>query len=272
VTDYFDKSLGFNALSAFIRGYVRPQTGGSGEVLYVEDSRVVAVATIRMLEKHGLTVRHVTSVEDAVAVLDMAAQQGQPPGVDVVLSDVNLKGDLYRRRSARAHPQPVSLWQGRAAGADHDRRRQSEEPGGAVARRRERPRAKANRRASADHEADVPDECRAACAQSAFQYGVNDHHGVSEHQVRLEPSWKARVGDYLSRPEMQGLSDFLRAELRAGKTIYPPPRCIFAALDATPFDHVKVVILGQDPYHGPGQAHGPCVFPCRPACRRRRRW
>jgi len=94
VTDYFDKSLGFNALSAFIRGYVRPQTGGSGEVLYVEDSRVVAVATIRMLEKHGLTVRHVTSVEDAVAVLDMAAEQGQAPGVDVVLSDVNLKGDL----------------------------------------------------------------------------------------------------------------------------------------------------------------------------------
>jgi CheY-like chemotaxis protein len=94
VTDYFDKSLGFNALSAFIRGYVRPQTGGSGEVLYVEDSRVVAVATIRMLEKHGLTVRHVTSVEDAVAVLDMAAERGQAPGVDVVLSDVNLKGEL----------------------------------------------------------------------------------------------------------------------------------------------------------------------------------
>jgi DNA-binding response OmpR family regulator len=50
VTDYFDKSLGFNALSAFIRGYVRPETQVSGEVLYVEDSRVVAVATIRMLE------------------------------------------------------------------------------------------------------------------------------------------------------------------------------------------------------------------------------
>ena len=57
---------------------------------------------------------------------------------------------------------------------------------------------------------------------------------------------------------MQGLSEFLRAELRAGKTIYPPPRCIFAALDATPFEQVKVVILGQDPYHGPGQAHGLC--------------
>jgi uracil-DNA glycosylase len=81
---------------------------------------------------------------------------------------------------------------------------------------------------------------------------------VSEHQVRLEPSWKARVGDFLSRPEMLRLSEFLRAELRAGKTIYPPPRCIFAALDATPFDQVKVVILGQDPYHGPGQAHGLC--------------
>ena len=81
---------------------------------------------------------------------------------------------------------------------------------------------------------------------------------MSEHQVRLEPSWKARVGDYLSRPEMLRLSEFLRAELRAGKTIFPPPRCIFAALDATPFEQVKVVILGQDPYHGPGQAHGLC--------------
>ena len=81
---------------------------------------------------------------------------------------------------------------------------------------------------------------------------------MTEHQVRLEPSWKARVGDYLSRPEMLRLSEFLRAELRAGKTIFPPPRCIFAALDATPFEQVKVVILGQDPYHGPGQAHGLC--------------
>ena len=94
VTDYFDKSLGFNALSAFIRGYVRPQERVSGEVLYVEDSRVVATATRRMLEKHGLTVRHVSSVEDAVAMLEMARTQGQEPGVDVVLSDVNLKGDL----------------------------------------------------------------------------------------------------------------------------------------------------------------------------------
>lgn len=94
VTDYFDKSLGFNALSEFIRGYVRPTEPASGEVLYVEDSRVVALATRRMLEKHGLTVIHVTGVEDAVALLETAQAQGRIPGADVVLSDVNLKGEL----------------------------------------------------------------------------------------------------------------------------------------------------------------------------------
>jgi CheY-like chemotaxis protein len=94
VTDYFDKSLGFTALSAFIRGYVRPESQATGEVLYVEDSRVVALATRRMLEKYGLTVLHVTSVEDAVALLETAMAQGKTPGVDVVLSDVNLKGEL----------------------------------------------------------------------------------------------------------------------------------------------------------------------------------
>ena len=81
---------------------------------------------------------------------------------------------------------------------------------------------------------------------------------MSEHALKLEPSWKARVGDYLQRPDMQALSEFLRAELKSGKTIYPPPKKIFAALDTTPFDDVKVVIIGQDPYHGPNQAHGLC--------------
>jgi len=57
---------------------------------------------------------------------------------------------------------------------------------------------------------------------------------------------------------MQALAAFLRSEKAAGKRIYPPGPKIFAALDATPFDQVKVVILGQDPYHGPGQAHGLC--------------
>ncbi|WP_049622188.1 uracil-DNA glycosylase [Frateuria defendens] len=82
-------------------------------------------------------------------------------------------------------------------------------------------------------------------------------------RIRLEPSWKARLGDYLQRPEMRALSEFLRAEKRAGKVIYPPGPEIFAAFDHTPFEAVRVVILGQDPYHGPGQAHGLC-FSVRP--------
>ena len=77
-------------------------------------------------------------------------------------------------------------------------------------------------------------------------------------RIRLEPSWKARVGDWLLRPEMRQLSAFLRTEKGAGKRIYPPASKIFTSLDATPFDAVEVVILGQDPYHGPGQAHGLC--------------
>jgi len=76
--------------------------------------------------------------------------------------------------------------------------------------------------------------------------------------IKLEPSWKSRVGDYLLRPEMRALAEFLRSEKAQGKRIYPPGPQIFAALDATPFDATQVVILGQDPYHGPGQAHGLC--------------
>jgi len=93
VTDYFDKSLGFGALATFIRGYVSPEDVLDGEVLYVEDSRVVAVATRRMLEKHGLKVTHVTSVEDALARLHVFHQDGTPPP-DVLLTDVYLKGEL----------------------------------------------------------------------------------------------------------------------------------------------------------------------------------
>lgn len=94
VTDYFDKSLGFAALGAFIRGYVRPETESGGEVLYVEDSKVVAVATRRMLEKHGLKVTHVVSVEDALALLEGYVAAGQIPGTDIVLTDVYLKGGM----------------------------------------------------------------------------------------------------------------------------------------------------------------------------------
>jgi len=86
---------------------------------------------------------------------------------------------------------------------------------------------------------------------------------VTDHPVKLEPSWKDRIGEYLARPDMRALSDFLRAEKQAGKVIYPPGPEIFAAFDHTPFDAVRVVILGQDPYHGPNQAHGLC-FSVRP--------
>jgi uracil-DNA glycosylase len=82
----------------------------------------------------------------------------------------------------------------------------------------------------------------------------------------LEASWKTRIGDYLQRPEMRALADFLRAEKQAGKVIYPPGPEIFNAFAHTPFDAVRVVILGQDPYHGPGQAHGLC-FSVRPGVR-----
>ncbi|WP_448110080.1 uracil-DNA glycosylase [Luteibacter jiangsuensis] len=84
--------------------------------------------------------------------------------------------------------------------------------------------------------------------------------------MKLEPSWKARIGAYLDRPEMLALSEFLRGEKARGKTIYPPGPDIFNAFAHTPFDKVRVVILGQDPYHGPGQAHG-LSFSVRPGVR-----
>jgi uracil-DNA glycosylase len=86
---------------------------------------------------------------------------------------------------------------------------------------------------------------------------------MNEGRVKLEPSWKERIGAYLERPEMQALSGFLRAEKQQGKVLFPPGPEIFAAFEHTPFDKVRVVILGQDPYHGPGQAHGLC-FSVRP--------
>ncbi|MGF6493735.1 uracil-DNA glycosylase [Luteibacter sp. 621] len=85
-------------------------------------------------------------------------------------------------------------------------------------------------------------------------------------RVRLESSWKERIGDYLDRPEMLALSVFLRDEKAQGKVIYPPGPEIFSAFEHTPFDKVRVVILGQDPYHGPDQAHG-LSFSVRPGVR-----
>lgn len=82
-------------------------------------------------------------------------------------------------------------------------------------------------------------------------------------ELQLEPSWKARIGDWFEREDMQQLSAVLRQRKAAGAAIYPPGKDIFAAFNATPFNAVKLVILGQDPYHGPGQAHGLC-FSVRP--------
>lgn len=76
--------------------------------------------------------------------------------------------------------------------------------------------------------------------------------------IKLEPSWLARLEDEFAKPYMTSLRQYLLARKQAGATLYPPGPMIFNALDSTPFDAVKVVILGQDPYHGPGQAHGLC--------------
>lgn len=84
------------------------------------------------------------------------------------------------------------------------------------------------------------------------------HDMDKAREIRLEPSWKARLVDEFSQPYMLALRQFLLERKRAGAAIYPPGNLIFNALDSTPFERVKVVILGQDPYHGPGQAHGLC--------------
>ncbi|MEX5592387.1 uracil-DNA glycosylase [Pseudomonas orientalis] len=77
-------------------------------------------------------------------------------------------------------------------------------------------------------------------------------------RIKLEPSWKHALREEFDKPYMGALREFLRQEHAAGKEIYPPGPLIFNALNSTPLDKVKVVILGQDPYHGPGQAHGLC--------------
>ncbi len=74
--------------------------------------------------------------------------------------------------------------------------------------------------------------------------------------IRLEPSWKVHLQDEFTKEYMQALKQFLLNEKAAGKILYPKGSEYFHALDLTPFDKVKIVILGQDPYHGPGQAHG----------------
>lgn len=75
--------------------------------------------------------------------------------------------------------------------------------------------------------------------------------------VKIESSWKQHLAEEWDKDYFVKLTDFVRQEYRT-KTIFPPAAKIFAAFDACPFDHVKVVILGQDPYHDVGQANGLC--------------
>ncbi|RJG14192.1 uracil-DNA glycosylase [Pseudomonas cavernicola] len=79
-----------------------------------------------------------------------------------------------------------------------------------------------------------------------------------DDRIKLEAGWKNALREEFDKPYMRELSEFLRDETAAGKEIYPPRPLIFNALNLTPLDQVKVVIIGQDPYHGPGQAHGLC--------------
>jgi uracil-DNA glycosylase len=74
-------------------------------------------------------------------------------------------------------------------------------------------------------------------------------------EVRLEQSWKNLLKEEFAKPYFKELTQFVRNEYRQN-TVYPPPKFIFNALDSLPVEKVKVIILGQDPYHGPGQAHG----------------
>lgn len=76
-------------------------------------------------------------------------------------------------------------------------------------------------------------------------------------EVRLEKSWQEHIGHEFSKPYFEDLVAFVRREYQQFRC-YPPGKVLFNALDLCPFDSVRVVILGQDPYHGPGQAHGLC--------------
>ena len=97
VTDYFDKALGHEALATFIRGYVQPEPVVGATILYIEDSRVVAGTTRRMLERQSLNVVHVLKAEDAFALLTAESLGLSTHKFDLVLTDVILKGELSGR-------------------------------------------------------------------------------------------------------------------------------------------------------------------------------
>jgi len=81
---------------------------------------------------------------------------------------------------------------------------------------------------------------------------------AKQAEIQLEDSWRSRLANEFEKPYFAELRQFLKTEKAAGKSIYPPGPEIFNAYNSTPFNTVKVVIIGQDPYHGQGQAHGLC--------------
>lgn len=88
--------------------------------------------------------------------------------------------------------------------------------------------------------------------------------------MKLDASWHAELQKEISLPYIKSLKEFLAKEKEAGKVVYPPEPLVFQAFSQTPFKAVKVVIMGQDPYHGAGQAHGlsfsvPCGIPLPPS-------
>jgi uracil-DNA glycosylase len=76
-------------------------------------------------------------------------------------------------------------------------------------------------------------------------------------EVKIEPSWKKVLSEEFDKEYFKKLTEFVKSEYQTA-TVYPPPKFIFRAFELTPFDKVKVVIIGQDPYHGKGQANGLC--------------
>src|SRR5215211_4701942 len=96
------------------------------------------------------------------------------------------------------------------------------------------------------------------CYSRTCGHKMAEEKSASKREILLHDSWQQLLKPEFEQHYMQRLRDFLSNEKKAGKRIFPPGKLIFNALNSTPFERVKVVILGQDPYHGPGQAHGLC--------------
>ncbi len=111
------------------------------------------------------------------------------------------------------------------------------------------PQPQSQSQAEADDGSQARDSSSEGASQAETQVEVNP---------KIEASWLEQMGDEFKKPYFAELKKFLMEERRLGNPVYPPGSLIFNAFNQTPFNDVKVVILGQDPYHGPGQAHGLC--------------